>query len=257
MENKWALILGASSGFGGATCKKLASEGYHIFGVHMDRKATMANVESIIEDIKSHGRQAEFFNINAADPDKRKTVIDRMKELAPKSVKVLMHSIAFGALLPVISSEKSLTQKQVEMTFDVMANSLLYWTQDLVSNDLFDSPGRIFAMTSIGSSRVWDAYGAVSGAKAALESHCRQLALELAPKNITANAILAGVTDTPALRKIPGNDKMIEKARAVNPMGRTTTPEDVANVIAAMCSDNFNFVTGNTLFVDGGENITG
>ena len=71
-------------------------------------------------------------------------------------------------------------------------------------------------MTSAGGTRVWPTYGAVSAAKATLESHCRQLALELGAHGITANAIRAGVTDTPALRKIPGNEKMVAAATERN-----------------------------------------
>ena len=83
-------------------------------------------------------------------------------------------------------------------------------------------------MTSSGSSRVIPSYGPVSAAKSALEAHCRQLAYELAPRKITVNALRGGVTDTPALRKIPGNDILIDGAAAKNPSGRLTTPEDVA-----------------------------
>ena len=100
-------------------------------------------------------------------------------------------------------------------------------------------------------------YGAVSAAKAILESHIRQLAMELAPYKITANAIRAGVTDTPALRKIPGNDKMIQVALSKNPMGRLTTPEDVAACIAVLAEPDTYWMTGNVLGVDGGEDITG
>jgi NAD(P)-dependent dehydrogenase (short-subunit alcohol dehydrogenase family) len=83
-----------------------------------------------------------------------------------------------------------------------MANSLVYWTQDLVRAGLLVKGSRVFAMTSAGDRIVWKSYGAVSAAKSALESHIRQLAFELAPLGITANSIKAGVTDTPALRKI-------------------------------------------------------
>ena len=76
--------------------------------------------------------------------------------------------------------------------------------------------------------------GAVSAAKSALESHTRQLALELAPLGITANAIMAGVTDTPALRKIPGSTEMIDLAKRKNPSGRLTLPKDVADAIDSM-----------------------
>jgi enoyl-[acyl-carrier-protein] reductase (NADH) len=117
--------------------------------------------------------------------------------------------------------------------------------------------GRILAMTSSGGHRIWPSYGAVSAAKAALESHIRQLAFELADKEITANCVQAGVTDTPALRKIPGNVAMLEKAQQVNPHGRLTTPENVADAIATFACDGTRWMTGNTIRVDGGEDITG
>ena len=91
-------------------------------------------------------------------------------------------------------------------------------------------------MTSEGSSRVVPSYGVVSSAKAALESHVRQLAMELArlDTGVTANAIRAGVTVTPALMKIPEHDAIIEAATRRNPTGRMTTPQDVADAIVAL-----------------------
>jgi enoyl-[acyl-carrier protein] reductase III len=116
--------------------------------------------------------------------------------------------------------------------------------------------GRIFAMTSSGSSRVIPSYGPESAAKAALEAHCRQLAWELAPRHITVNALRGGVTDTPALRKIPGHDFLIDGATARNPTGRITTPEDVADAAVALASPRAHWITGNVINVDGGEEIT-
>ena len=114
---------------------------------------------------------------------------------------------------------------------------------------------QIFAMTSSGGHRQWKTYGAVSAAKAGLESYCRQLAVELSEFGIAANAIQAGVTDTPALRKIPGNEKMIEKAMELNPGKRLTRPEDVAKFIALLGLSEESWLTGNTIRVDGGEDI--
>ncbi len=253
-DGKWALILGASSGFGEAAALRFAEAGMNVFGVHMDRKAGMANVEAIQQKIQKLGRQAVFFNMNAADDEKRKECLATITEKAKGNVHILMHSLAFGALKPVIG-EDTLTKAQIEMTLDVMANSLIYWSQDLHKAQLFTKNARIYAMTSAGSSRVWKAYGAVSAAKASLESYCRQLALELAPHGICVNAILAGVTDTPALRKIPGNDHMIETAKARNPFGRLTTPDDVAKAMVAFSLPHCDFMTGNTIRVDGGENV--
>jgi enoyl-[acyl-carrier-protein] reductase (NADH) len=117
------------------------------------------------------------------------------------------------------------------------------------------SGGRIFAMTSAGGHRVWPTYGPVSAAKAALEAHIRQLAVELAPLGITANAIRAGVTETPALRKIPGSETIIKKALEANPSGRLTTPNDVAEAIAALSHTGTHWITGNIIGVDGGEDL--
>jgi NAD(P)-dependent dehydrogenase (short-subunit alcohol dehydrogenase family) len=257
-DGQWALILGSSSGFGEATSLKLAESGLNIFGVHMDRKGAMPHVEEIQNKIKAMGRECVFFNMNAADEEKRKEALAVMKEKAAGKIQVLMHSLAFGALKPFINTDGKtdvLTKAQFDMTLDVMANSLVYWTQDLVTEGLFRKGARVFAMTSAGSSRAWKTYGAVSAAKCALESHCRQLSLELAPLEITVNAILAGVTDTPALRKIPGNDVMIATAQNRNPFKRLTTPQDVADAIAALSLPHFHFMTGNVIRIDGGENI--
>ncbi len=145
----------------------------------------------------------------------------------------------------------------MDMTSDVMGHSLVYWVQDLVAHGLLGRGSRVFAMTSAGGQRVMPAYGAVSAAKAALESHVRQLAFELAPRGIAANAILAGVTDTPALRKIPGHERLIEDAQRRNPSGRLTTPQDVAGAIVALTHPACGWITGNVIHCDGGENITG
>ena len=266
MKNKvgdeyWALILGASSGFGEAACLEFARAGYHIAGVHMDRRGTMPHVNQLIKKIEETGQQALFFNGNAADEEQRMWALDDLKERiwGVGRVKVMMHSLAFGALRPFIADRLSghISAAQMNMTLDVMAHSLVYWTQGLIRRKIMIAGGRIYAMTSSGGARVLPSYGAVSAAKAALESHVRQLALELAPYGITINTIRAGVTDTPALRKIPGKDVLIDTALARNPHDRLTTPEDVARAMVTFAADETAWMTGNVIGVDGGEDIVG
>lgn len=252
----WALILGASSGFGAATSRALAQAGMNIVGIHLDSKTTLPQAEAVQADVRAAGRKALFINMNAADVEKRAIAVERMKEEGVR-VKVLLHSLAFGTLKPMVAEtrEESLGQKQIEMTLNVMANSLIYWVQDLVWAGLFADDARIFSMTSEGNQRVMPAYGAVSAAKTALESHTRQLAMELAPRNIKVNAVQAGVTDTPALRMIPGHEHMIEATLRRNPYHRMTRPEDVARAIVAFSQPELAWMTGNVIRVDGGEFI--
>jgi NAD(P)-dependent dehydrogenase (short-subunit alcohol dehydrogenase family) len=260
----FALVLGASSGFGAAACLKLAQAGSDVIGVHLDRRATLPNVEKLTQEIRALGRQAWFFNVNACDPEKRAEVLTEVsRRFAERGqgekIRVLLHSLAFGTLKPLVAQTdaEELNQKQMDMTLDVMAHSLVYWVQDVLRRELLRSDGRIFAMTSTGSSQVWAGYGAVSAAKAALESHCRQLALELGPRGITANAICAGVTDTPSMNKIPNAENLQSVAIRKNPSHRLTRPDDVANALIALAQPCTYWLNGNVLFVDGGEAHSG
>ena len=260
----WALVLGASSGFGEATSLALARAGLNVFGVHLDRKATLANVERITGAIRGLGREAHFFNINAADADRRGEAAAEMQRILDARgesgrLRVLLHSLAFGTLKPYLAEpmKDAVAPAQMDMTLDVMAHSLVYWTQEAVGRGLMGAGGRIFAMTSSGGTRVIPSYGPVSAAKAALESHVRQLACELAPRGITANAIRAGVTATPAAQRIPGYERLAEAARTRNPSGRMTTPDDVAHAIVVLSHPDTGWMTGNVIGVDGGEDIVG
>ena len=251
---RWALVLGASSGFGEACVRALARAGYDIAGVHLDRKAGLDHVAGIVKAIEASGRKALFFNMNAADAERRAEVVAAL--MAQKAnVAVMMHSLAFGTLKPYVGDDV-LNQKNIEMTLDVMGHSLVYWAQDIVTSGLMGRGGRIFSMTSSGSTRVIRSYGAVSAAKCALESHTRQLALELAPVGITVNALRGGVTDTPAARKIPSSELLFAEATRRNPHGRLTVPEDVANAVVALCAPGTDWITGNVINVDGGEEVT-
>jgi enoyl-[acyl-carrier protein] reductase III len=260
----WALVLGASSGFGAAAARAWAGAGFGIVGVHLDMRSTKAAAEAVRDEIAALGVPVVFHNVNAADDGKREAVVAAISELFDERraagerpmVGAMLHSLAFGTTLHYVTDDtdrKELSRKQLEMTADVMAHSLLYWTRDLYHADLLQRGSRIYAMTSEGSILAVPTYGAVSAAKAALEAHVRQLALELAPAGITVNAIRAGVTDTPALRRIPGWKQLVDAAQARNPNGRMTQPQDVADALTVLATPQTHWMTGNVLGVDGGE----
>ena len=268
-RERWALILGASSGMGEATARTLAKAGYNICGIHLDFRAALAHVDEVKAAIVAEGVDALYVNMNAADDEKRAAALATLAARFEASraegrepyVRVVMHSLAFGSLVPFIADDPkaAVDRKKMEMTQDVMANSLVYWVQDLYRGGFLGRGSKVYAMTSEGSSRVVPSYGVVSSAKAALESHVRQLAMELARTGagITVNSIRAGVTVTPALLKIPEAQTMIDITLKRNPTGRMTTPQDVANAILALSGDGTDFINGDIISVDGGEFITG
>ncbi len=260
LNDEWALILGSSSGFGEATARELASRGVNIVGVHFDRKSEMDRVNALIGELEDEGSEVVFFNENAAREQTREMVVEELLERMDdgRPIRLMMHSLAFGTLKKYVTDnedEETISSKQMDMTMDVMAHTLVYWTQAVYNAGLLQEGSRIFAMTSAGGHTAWPYYGAVSSAKASLEAHMRQLAAEMAEEGVTVNCIQAGVTDTPALRKIPEFERMIEKATERNPTGRMTTPQDVANAIALLSHEESQFITGNVIRCDGGEDI--
>ena len=260
-----ALILGASSGFGAAAARAFAAQGLHVHGVHRDRRSGAERVAALEAELSASAPSVHLYNTNAADEARRAAVLDHIEARVAAEggrVRVLLHSLAFGSLVPLLPERgpdalPPATRKQLDMTMDVMAHSLVHWVRDLVARELLAGGARIFALTSSGSHTVLKRYGPVGAAKAALEAHVRQLAVELAPRGVTVNAIMAGVTDTPALRKIPDHETVLARALARNPNGRLTRPEDVAEALVALSVPGTAWMTGNVLRVDGGEDISG
>jgi len=158
---------------------------------------------------------------------------------------------------PVYPDSSFLDEEDFSRTILAMGTSLLGWTQEIFRRGLFADDARIFGLTSEGNEVAWKGYAAVSAAKVSLEALARSIALEFGPYGIRCNVIQAGVTNTPALRAIPGSDQLKSQARLRNPGGRLTTPEDVAGVIYLLSQDEASWINGEVIRVDGGEHISG
>lgn len=158
---------------------------------------------------------------------------------------------------PQYPDSSYLDEEDFARTILSMGTSLLGWTQELFTRGLFAPDARIFGLTSEGNEVAWKGYAAVSAAKVSLEALARSIALEFGPHGIRCNVIQAGVTNTPALRAIPGSDQLKSQARLRNPGGRLTTPEDVAGVIFLLSQDEARWINGEVIRVDGGEHISG
>ena len=254
MKN-WAIILGASSGIGLECAYRLAKNGINIYGLYLRKK--QSEVEKIVNDLKKYNIEVIYKKANASNDDSRINIIEELSSINNLNIKFLIHSIAFGTLKKMIDvNGNSLTKKNLDMTMDVMCNNLVYWTQDLLNKKIMGRGSHILSMTSSGGRKNWGNYGAVSLAKAGLESITRQLSIELAEYGIAVNTIQAGVTETKALRAIPGSEEMIVKAKQSNPHKRLTKPSDIADFIELLINYNSSWMTGNIIRIDGGEDIT-
>jgi len=158
---------------------------------------------------------------------------------------------------PRYAEDLFLEDEDMVRTIYAMGTSLLTWTQDVLARGLFAPDARVLGMTSEGNEVAWKGYAAVAAAKVALESVSRSIAVEMAHFGIRSNIVQAGVTDTPALRLIPGSDHLKAQARTRNPFGRLTTPEDVADVIYLLSLPEAAWINGAIIRVDGGEHISG
>ncbi|MFW7380561.1 MAG: SDR family oxidoreductase [Oligoflexus sp.] len=312
LDMPWALILGASSGMGLASARKLAAEGYHIIAVHRDRKGAMPRIEKEFEHIAQYGRNLLTINENALTPEGRQSILAQISDsLGGGQIKVLLHSIALGNLklaapLPPPAFRKSQPGQRLELlakelqvpqeklassikqlvqaghheladlisepsqfreddllneedftqTIQNMGTNLLFWVQDLFRRNMFAQDARVIGLTSEGNQKAWLGYAAVSAAKCALESVSRTIAKEFAPHGIRCNILQAGITETPALRLIPGSERMLAHARKRNPMGRLTTTYDVANAISLLCRPEAAWINGALIHVDGGEHLS-
>jgi NAD(P)-dependent dehydrogenase (short-subunit alcohol dehydrogenase family) len=168
------------------------------------------------------------------------------------------HPQALGLASPPLYSDKHfLDEEDFSRTIHAMGTSLLGWVQELFARKLFAADARVFGLTSEGNEVAWKGYAAVAAAKVSLESLARSIAVEFAPYGIRCNVIQAGITHTPAQDAIPGSGHMRAHALTRNPLGRLTTPEDVANVIGLLASDEAGWINGEVIRVDGGEHISG
>lgn len=188
--------------------------------------------------------------------------LSKALDLPAEKIKMALASIpepeadALHSLIPPSYSAELIQDEDMARTIYSMGTNLLTWVQELFKHKLFAEDARVLGMTSEGNEVAWRGYAAVSAAKVALESVIRSIAVEFAPYGIRANTLQAGVTDTPALRAIPGSQRMKSSARLRNPFNRLTEPADVANVIYLMCFDEAAWINGAILRVDGGEHIS-
>lgn len=256
--NNWAFILGGSSGFGLATAKYLASKGLNIFIVHRNLRAEGKGFEPHFDEIKSLGVHFSSINKNAIGEENQALIIAQLKEALGNEgkIKLCLYSLADGNIGNICSGENDdLNEEAFEHTIRTMGTGIISWSKLLLESRLFSENARIIGITSEGGQKVIPGYAAIAAAKNVLESVNRSMAIEFAKYQITANLINAGITDSPALRAIPNHKALLQRAKERNPFNRLTQPQDVAKVIYLLTRDEANWINGEIIRVDGGEQI--
>ncbi|MEO5997740.1 MAG: glucose 1-dehydrogenase [Chitinophagaceae bacterium] len=244
-EEKVALITGSSQGIGAACALRLASEGADII---LNGRALDERGQGIIDQITAMGRKATFI---AADI----TVTQNVVKLVNNAVK------AFGRLDILVNNagvEKNhsfweVTEEEYDLVMDTNLKGLFFGTQAFVKYCMeAKRPGVVVNMSSVHEEIPFPHFAAYCVSKGGLKMLTRNLATELAPLNIRINNVAPGAIATPINKTLLQSPKLLDKVLKNIPEKRLGKPEDVAAVVAFLASNEANYVTGSTYFVDGG-----
>jgi len=247
LHGKNALITGGSRGIGRAIALKFAESGVNVVVNYVRHRRAAEETATMIEN---HGVKCLIVKANVANDVDVEQMCARIQEEFG-SLHFLVSNAASGVLKPALE----LSSRHWNWAMDINARALL--TLARYGVPLMGDKGCIMAVSSLGAVRAIENYTAVGASKAALESLVRHLAVELGPMGINVNTISAGAVDTEALKKFPNREEILSTALGRTPLGRLTTPEDVANVALFLCSDLASMIQGQTIVVDGGYSIRG
>jgi enoyl-[acyl-carrier protein] reductase III len=248
LEGKVALITGSSRGIGRAIALELAHRGADVV-VNYLRKHSAA--ETVADEVRGLGRRALAVKANLSLSGDIDNMFDQIGQEFGRC-DILVGNAASGILRPITEIE----DKHWDWTIDVNARSILRCAQRAAPMMIAQSWGRIIGVTSFGSTRVFTEYGVVGVSKAAIEAIVRYLAVELAPKGIIVNAVSPGIVDTDALKAFPINvEETLQEGVRRTPAGRIASPEDVAKVVAFLCSEDAEMIVGQTIVIDGGWSL--
>lgn len=243
---KVAFISGGSRGIGLAVAEKLAERGAHIVFTYLRSRSDAAEAE---RRIASHRVRVVSVRANMGNREQVEKVFETIRAEFGR-LDVVIHNAATGDLKPALE----LSMEEWQRSQDINLRSLLFCAQ-LGVPLMHGHSGAIVSISSHGSQRCLPNYTAVGVAKSGIESLTRYLAVELAPKNINVNVVMAGTTDTQSLRKIPRHQEMLDSAKSKTPVGRIGHPGDVANVVVFLCSEEGRWIVGQTVVADGGYSL--
>ncbi|MDA1347483.1 MAG: enoyl-[acyl-carrier-protein] reductase FabL [Chloroflexi bacterium] len=243
-DGKTALVTGGSRGIGKAIALDLAGRGVDVAFNYFRSDSAAIETQSEIEAL---GVRSLRIRSNIADTAKLKGIFATVEKEFGR-LDILVNNAASG----VQRSASELTEKHWDWTMNVNAKAA--WLCSIEASKLMDQGGSIVNITSQGSTKVLPNYFSVGTSKAALEAVTRYLAVELAPKGISVNAVSGGYVETGALDHFPNREEMLEAGQQTV-TGRTVSADDIARVVAFLCSPDAAMIRGQVIVVDGGVSL--
>ena len=245
LESKTAVITGGTRGIGKAISAELGIRGANLIlnylRNHKEAKKTQ-------KELNENNINCSIYRCNIGDIESVDKFIDKIVTEHNK-IDILINNAASG----VMRKSTDLDVKHWDWTMDINARGTWYISKKL-SNHMVNG-GNIINISSPGSSMVLPDYFPIGVSKAALEAITRYLSIELAEKNISVNSVSAGYVLTDALNHFPDRDSVVQIAERATPAGRPISPQDIANVVAMLCSTDAEMIRGQNILVDGGKTI--
>ena len=246
LHGKVALVTGSSRGIGRAIALKLGTEGSVII-INYFRKRSAAELTA--QEVRDKGVTAHVIKANLGEPEKIDSMFDEIEKRFGR-LDILINNAATG----VARSALELDTRGWDWTMDVNARAFLLCAQRAAK--LMKNGGRMVTISSLGSRLAWPIYTAVGVSKAALEALTRYLAIELAPMGICVNGVAAGAVETEALKLYTAGRDLPQSSWQTTPAGRMVQPEDIANMVVFLCSDEAVMIRGQIIIIDGGLSLT-
>jgi enoyl-[acyl-carrier protein] reductase III len=239
------LVTGGGRGLGRAIALRFAGEGARLF---LGCFAHRADAEKTALDVEARGGRAEVLQADLKDPAQVRALFAEIRRLAGR-LDVFVSNAASGVFRDLLA----LSARQWDWVMATSARATLLAAQEAAA--LMEPGGAIVTVSSLGSARVVPGYGALGVSKAALEALTRYLAVELAPRGITVNAVSAGALETDVWQALPGGERLLDAARARTPGGALVSLEAVADVVAFLAGPGARGLRGQVLVVDGGYSL--
>ena len=242
---KVAIITGASKGIGKACAVRLAKDGYTVV---INYSSSDEAAQKTLDEIKAAGGDGMLFKADVSDLTQVKAMVrDVYKAYGRIDVLVNNAGIVRDEFLLMLQKDT------LDKCFDLNVKGYFYCAQSVALKMFKQKSGVIINMSSVSSKFALPGQSVYSATKGAVNSMTQTLAKELGPQGIRVNAVCPGFIATEMIDAIP-QDKKDEYIKAI-PQGRFGTAEDVANVVSALASDSFSYVTGQTIVLDGGLSL--